>query len=177
MVNLVILLECFGICLTMFALLLLLNGDGAKEQKLLIIIMCGALVQNVGYLLELVAPTIDAAMTAVIVENVGYSFVPLCYCCFIYIYCYTELPKTLIRILGVVNFLALPSVFFNWYGLVYRDVRWVADADGFHHISISYGPLYVIFLFSRILIPYTLFIFTLVLASRERSEQQVNRQY
>lgn len=177
MVDFVILLECFGICLTMFALLLLLNGDGAKEQKLLIIIMCGALVQNVGYLLELTAPTIESAMTAVIVENVGYSFVPLCYCCFIYIYCYTEMPKTLIRILGAVNFLALPSVFFNWYGLVYREVQWVADADGFHHISISYGPLYVVFLFSRILIPYTLCIYTLVRAIRERSDRQVNRQY
>ena len=30
MVDFVILLECFGICLTMFAMLLLLNGDGAK---------------------------------------------------------------------------------------------------------------------------------------------------
>ena len=88
MVNLVIILEAFGICLTILALLLLLNGDGAKEQKLLIIIMCGSLVQNVGYLLELVAPTLDAAMTAVKVENIGYSFVPLCYCWFIYIYCY-----------------------------------------------------------------------------------------
>ncbi len=83
MVNLVIILEAFGICLTILALLLLLNGDGAKEQKLLIIIMCGSLVQNVGYLLELVAPTLDAAMTAVKVENIGYSFVPLYYCWFI----------------------------------------------------------------------------------------------
>ncbi len=68
MVNFVIGLECFGICLTMIALLLLLNGDGAREQKLLIIIMCGSLVQNVGYLLELTAPTLEAAMTAVVVE-------------------------------------------------------------------------------------------------------------
>ena len=71
MVNLVIVLECFGICLTFIALVLLLNGEGAKEQKLLILIMCGSLVQNVGYLLELTAPTLEAAMTAVIVENVG----------------------------------------------------------------------------------------------------------
>ena len=34
MVDFVIGLECFGICLTMVALFLLLNGDGAKEQKL-----------------------------------------------------------------------------------------------------------------------------------------------
>lgn len=177
MVNLAIIVECLVICLTMFALLLLLNGDGAKEQKLLIIIMCGALVQNVGYLLELTAPSLEAAMTAVTVENVGYSFVPLCYCWFIYIYCYVTPPKALLRILGAVNFLALPSVFFNWNGLVYREVEWVANPAGFYHISISYGPLYAVFLFSRILIPYALCILTLVRAIRERSDRQVNRQY
>jgi len=177
MVNLAIIAECFVICLIIFALLLLLNGDGAKEQKLLIIIMCGSLVQNVGYLLELAAPSLDAAMTAVTVENVGYSFVPLCYCWFIYIYCYMTPPKVLLRILGAINFLALPSVFFNWNGLVYREVSRVADANGHYHISITYGPLYVVFLFSRILIPYALCICTLVRAIRERSDRQVNRQY
>lgn len=111
MVNLVIILECFGILLTMAALLLLLNGDGAKEQKLLIIILCGSLVQNVGYLLELTASTVEAAMTAVTVENVGSAFVPLCYCWFLYVYCYIAPPKILLRILGTVSFFALPSVF------------------------------------------------------------------
>ncbi len=177
MVNLVVMLEAFGICLTIIALLLLLNGDGAKEQKLLIIIMCGALVQNVGYLLELAAPSLDAAMTALIVENVGYSFVPLCYCWFIYIYCYIAPPKTFLRILGVINFIAAVSASFNWYGLVYQEVRWVAEPDGFYHISITYGPLYAVFLLSRILIPYALCIYTLGKAIHERSDQQVNRQY
>ena len=41
MVNLVIILECLGTCLIFVALILLLNGDGAREQKLLIFIMCG----------------------------------------------------------------------------------------------------------------------------------------
>ncbi len=57
MINVVIALECFGICLTAIALFLLLNGDGAREQKLLIMILCGSMVQTVGYLLELIAPT------------------------------------------------------------------------------------------------------------------------
>lgn len=177
MVNLVIILEAFGICLTILALLLLLNGDGAKEQKLLIIIMCGSLVQNVGYLLELVAPTLDAAMTAVKVENIGYSFVPLCYCWFIYIYCYIHPPKIFLRFLGVINFIAMFSPFFNWYSLVYKEVRWVAEPDGFCHVSITYGALYVVFLFSRILIPYILCIYTLGRAIREGADRQVNRQY
>ena len=85
MVTFVIALECLGILLIFIALLLLLNGDGAREQKLLIFIMCGSMVQNVGYLLELTAPNVEAAMTAVTVENVGSAFVPLCYCWFIYI--------------------------------------------------------------------------------------------
>ena len=76
MVNFVVALECLGICLTLAALLLLIGGDGAREQKLLIFIMCGSLVQNAGYLLELTAPTLEAAMTAVTVENVGSAFVP-----------------------------------------------------------------------------------------------------
>ena len=177
MVNFVIGLEWFGICLTVVALLLLLNGDGAKEQKLLIIIMCGSLVQNVGYLLELTAPTVEAAMAAVTVENVGSAFVPLCYCWFIYIYCYIAPPKKFLRILGTISFFVLPSVFFNWHGLFYKEVQWTADTNGFYHISITYGPLYVFFMFSRIIIPYTLCIYTLIRAIRERSDQQVNRQY
>ncbi len=177
MVNLVILLECFGICLTMVALLLLSNGDGAKEQKLMIIILCGSLVQNVGYLLELTAPTLEAAMTAVTVENVGSAFVPLCYCWFIYIYCYITPPKVFLRILGAISFFILPSVFFNWYGLFYQDVQWLVNEDGFHYISITYGPLYVFFLFSRTIIPYVLCIYALISTIHGRLDRQVNRQY
>ncbi len=177
MVNLVIALECLGILLICVALMLLLNGDGAREQKLLIFIMCGSLVQNVGYLLELTAKTVDAAMAGVTVENVGSAFVPLCYCWFIYIYCYAVPPKLLLRILGAISFFVLPVVFFDWNGLFYQEVQWVAAADGYHYVSITYGPLYVVFLLSRILIPYALCMRTLIRAIRLRSDQQINRQY
>ncbi len=177
MVNFVILLECFAICLTFVALILLLNGDGAREQKLLIFIMCGSLVQNVGYLLELTAPTVEAAMAAVTVENVGSAFVPLCYCWFTYTYCYARPPEKLLRALGLFNFLVLPTVFFNWNGLFYREFQWLSTADGFHYVSISYGPLYTLFMITRIVIPYILSIHTLVRAVRLRSDQQVSRQY
>lgn len=177
MVNFVILLECFGICLSIIALILLLNGDGAREQKLLIIIMCGTLVQNVGYLLEVTAPDVEAAITAVTVENVGSAFVPLCYCWFIYTYCYMTPPKMLLKFLAAVSFFILPSVFFNWNGLFYKEVQWIGDASGFYHISLTYGPLYILFLFSKIIIPYALCMYTLVKAVRERSDQKVNRQY
>lgn len=116
-------------------------------------------------------------MTAVTVEKVGSAFTPLCYCWFTYIYCYVNPPKILLRILGVISFLSLLSDIFNWNGLFYRDVQWVANEDGFHHVSLSYGPLYVFFLIGHIIVPYTLCIVTLIRAIRERSDRQVHRQY
>ncbi len=177
MENFVVLLACFGICLIFVALALLVNGSGAQEQKLLIFIMCGTLVQNVGYLLELTAPTLEAAVTAVTMENVGSAFVPLCYCWFTYTYCYAAPPKKLLGILGVINFFILPTVFFNWNGLFYREFQWLSTESGFHYISIEYGPLYALFMLTRISIPYVLCIYTLARAIRLRSDQRINRQY
>ena len=177
MENFVIALTCCGICLIFVALLLLINGEGAQEQKLLILIMCGTLVQNAGYLLELTAPTLEAAVTAVTVENVGSAFVPLCYCWFTYTYCYASPPKKLLGVLGTINFFILPSVFFNWNGLFYREFQWLSAESGFSYISIAYGPLYVLFMVTRILIPYVLCIHTLARAISLRSDQRINRQY
>ena len=177
MENFVMALACFSICLIFVAMLLLINGEGAQEQKLLIFIMCGTLVQNVGYLLELTAPTLEAAVTAVTVENVGSAFVPLCYCWFTYTYCYAAPPKRLLGVLGTINFFILPSVFFNWSGLFYREFQWLSTESGFHYISIAYGPLYALFMVTRIIIPYVLCIHTLVRAIRLRSDQRINRQY
>ena len=177
MENFVIALACFGICLIFVALLLLINGEGAQEQKLLIFIMCGTLVQSAGYLLELTAPTLEAAVTAVTVENLGHTFVPLCYCWFIYAYCYASPPKKLLCLLGAINFLALPTVFFNWGGLFYREFHWLTAPNGFHYISIDYGPLYLLFMVSRIGVPYVLCMVTLFRAVHLRSDQRISRQY
>jgi signal transduction histidine kinase/AmiR/NasT family two-component response regulator/HPt (histidine-containing phosphotransfer) domain-containing protein len=177
MINFVIILECFGLSLTAIALFLLLNGDGAREQKLLIMILCGSFVQNVGYLLELIAPTVEAAMIAVTVKEVGFAFTPLCYCWFIYIYCSVTPPKIFLRILGAVSFLSLPIAFFNWYGLFYQEVQWLDSGAGFHHVSLSYGPLYVFFLIGHIIIPYALCIFTLINAIREHPDPHIKYQY
>ncbi len=177
MENFVIALACFGICLIFVALALLVNGSGAQEQKLLIFIMCGTLVQNVGYLLEVAAPALEAAVTAVTVENVGSAFVPLCYCWFTYAYCYAAPPKKLLGVLGAINFMVLPTVFFNWNGLFYRSFQWLSTESGFHYISIEYGPLYALFMVTRIGIPYILCIYTLLRAIRLRLDQRLNRQY
>lgn len=177
MFNFMIILELFSVGLILISLFLLLNGDGAHEQKLLIFCLCSSLIQNIGYLLELTAPTLEAAVTSVTVENIGSVFEALCYCWFIYSYCYARPPKTLLKALGVINTCVLPTVIFNWNGLFYRDIQWMTAAKGFHYIQITYGPLYIMFMFSRVIIPFSLSIYTLIRAIYLRSDREVNRQY
>lgn len=47
-------LQILGICTIFFALVLLLKGDGSREQKLMEYFLVGALIQNIGYLLEVI---------------------------------------------------------------------------------------------------------------------------
>lgn len=177
MLNLIIILEWLAIALICVGLVLLLNGEGAHEQKLLIFILCGSLVQNFGYLLEILAPDVQSAVTAAKIENVGSAFMPLCFCWFIYEHCDVQRPTKLLVALGGISCLVLPAVFFNWNGLFYSGYEWVPSDLGFNYLSLSYGPLYYVFLTTRIIIPYLLCMITLLRAIFTHSDKAVRRQY
>ena len=77
MMNMIFLgLGIFAICIIMIALLLLLQGDGSREQKLMQYFLVGTLIQNAGYLLELTAPTLEAAMVSVKMQYLGSIAIP-----------------------------------------------------------------------------------------------------
>ena len=77
-------LSILGISVIVLALFLLLKGDGSREQKLMQYFLMGSLIQNAGYLLELTAPTVEAALTAVKIQYVGSLTIPISYCHFIF---------------------------------------------------------------------------------------------
>ena len=79
-------IEVIGIGTIIFALMLLLRGDGSREQKLMQYFLIGSLVQNVGYLLELTARTPEAALVAVKFQYLGSLTIPVSYCYFIFSY-------------------------------------------------------------------------------------------
>ena len=89
-------IEMLGIGSIIFALLLLLKGDGLREQKLMQYFLIGSLVQNAGYLLELTAPTLEAALVAVKMQYLGSLTIPVSYCFFIYSYCCEKTPKKIL---------------------------------------------------------------------------------
>ena len=103
-------LEIFGICVIAIALYFQLQGSASREQKLMMCFLIGALVQNAGYLLEITAPTVEAAMVAVKVQYMGSLTIPITYCEFIFNYCFEKTPVKLLRFLKIVDVVILGLV-------------------------------------------------------------------
>lgn len=178
MVNFIIILQVLGIFIIFVAIGLLIADDGTKEQKQMSYFLSGALVQNVGYLLELTAPTIDAAIVAVKIQYLGSIFVPLCYCWFIYGYCYEKIPYKLLKVLGTIDFCLLAVVFiFDKHSFYYRNLAWLESVEGHHYLSIEYGVCYPIFIICSCIVPYCLSIYALIRAIMTKSAYATNRKY
>ncbi len=181
MVNFVIALEGIGICMLFVAMGLLLSGDGAREQKMMCLFLSGSLFQNVGYLLELTAPSMEVAVMAVKVEYMGSMFVPVLYCMFMCRYCYetpTRAQTVLSRVLVAVDFVMLPVVFFcDRHDLFYRSIKWLEAPGGYHYLSLTYGPLYVVVILCQSIIPYFLSFYVLLRAVTTRTDRAARRQY
>ena len=177
MVQVVIGAQIAGIVIILIAIGLLISGNGSRQHLLMGYFLCGSLVQNVGYLLELTAPSMDVAVTAVRIENLGSIFVPLCYCYFIFEYCYEKVPKKLLKVLAVLDVLILPILF--WYdkhSLIYQQIGWSQTPYGYRYLNLTYGPLYMPITAIRIIIPYLLTIYALAHTAFVRSSHRERRQ-
>lgn len=178
MVNFIIILELLGILIIFVAIGLLIADDGTNEQKQMSYFLCGALVQNVGYLLELTAPTIDAAIVSVKMEYLGSIFIPLCYCWFIYGYCYEKTPNKLLKAVGIIDFCLLVTILsFEKHGFYYKKLDWIESVGGHHYLSIEYGIGYLIFIIFSCIVPYCLSIYALFRAIFTKSSHATNRKY
>lgn len=170
--------EIIGICAIFFALLLLLNGDGSREQKLMEYFLVGALIQNLGYLLEVTAPTMEAALVAVKMQYLGSLVMPVCYCYFIFLYCFVEAPLKLLKSLAVVDAGLLALVLTcEHHHVFYRQVEWHTTPEGHSYLYLVYGPGYVVFMIFAILFPYLMSLYTLVRARARKGEDAVDRKY
>lgn len=103
-------LEIFVICIIAIALLFLLQGSGPREQKLMMCFLIGSLIQNAGYLLEITAPTVEAAMVAVKIQYMGSLTIPIGYCEFIFYYCFEKAPVKVLRFLKIIDVFILGLV-------------------------------------------------------------------
>lgn len=170
-------IEMLGIGSIIFALLLLLKGDGSREQKLMQYFLIGSLVQNAGYLLELTAPTLEAALVAVKMQYLGSLTIPVSYCFFIYSYCCEKMPKKILEKLIAADVLVLGLVFTcNLHHLYYRNIEWIeyVGRNG-GYLRLDYGPGYWIFMLCGTIVPYVMSLYALIQVCVKKPEYAADR--
>ena len=160
------------------ALFFLLKGDGSREQKLMQYFLMGSLVQNVGYLFELTAPTVEAAIVAVKMQYMGSLAIPISYCYFMFSYCYEKTPVRLLRILKIVDIFILGLVFTcDLHPYYYSRIEWLHTLDGHGYLSLEYGPGYWLFMVCGAIIPYVFSLYALIRVCIKRPDYAAERQY
>lgn len=171
-------LGVFGIGVIVFALYLLLKGDGSREQKLMQYFLMGSLIQNAGYLFELTAPTVEAAMVAVKVQYIGSLAIPISYCYFMYSYCFEKAPVKILKILKIIDAFILGLVFTcDLHTLYYKRIDWLHTPQGHGYLSLEYGPGYWVFMLCGMIIPYALSLYALICVCIKKPDYAVDRQY
>ena len=136
-------LSILGIGVIVLALFLLLQGDGSRDQKLMQYFLMGALIQNAGYLLELTAPSMDAALVAVKIQYIGSLTIPVSYCHFMFNYCFERAPSKILSVLKIIDVFILGLVFTcDKHSLFYRSIDWLQTEHGHSYLSLTYGPGY-----------------------------------
>lgn len=171
-------IQVIGIIVCFMAQVLLLYGDGSKEQKLMNFFVGGAMIQNVGYLFELTAGSRDAAVIATKVQYMGSTYIALCFCWFIYAYCSMKPPEKLLRVLSVLDLGVLAAVFTcDLHTFFYREIRWEQGVGGRFYLVLEYGPGYYFFLFVGVIFPYAMSIYALFRMSLLNERRIEGRRY
>ena len=159
-------LQVVVILITFIALGLLLNGDGSRAQKLMSLFVTGSIVLNVGYLLEITATTLEAAVVATKMQYLGVTFIPILYCWFMFQYCYEKVPIRLIQIILIADLLMLGAVFTSEYHtFFFRKIELVREEGTRSYLDISYGPGYAVFFLVAYMLPYIMSLYALIHAS------------
>lgn len=171
-------LGLFAICIIVLALLLLNKEDVSSGQKLMQYFLAGSLIQNAGYLLELTASGMEAAIVAVKVQYMGSLLIPICYCYFMFGYCFRKTPVKILNALKVIDVFILALVFTSEiHKLYYRQVRWLTTEDGHGYLSLEYGPGYWVFMLCGMGLPYALSIYALIRACIKSPQYAAERKY
>ena len=171
-------LSILGISVIVFALFLLLKGDGSRDQKLMQYFLMGCLIQNTGYLLELTSPTVEAALVAVKIQYVGSLTIPISYCHFVFSYCFEKAPEKILKYLKIIDVFILVLVFTcDLHNLFYRNINWLQTPQGHKYLSLSYGPGYWLFMICGLGIPYAFTLYALIRVCIKKPDYAADRKY
>lgn len=162
MFNLILSVQIMVIFLAFIAIVLLLHTDVTKAQFLMVCFMMMVLIQNVGYLFELVAKTPEAAMTAVKMQYLGSPWVVYFFCLFLRSYCHIDKKIVLFDIIAGINVVCMIAAWTcEHHSLFYLKKEFIYDGI-YPHYEFTYGPFFYVFVIISCLIPCAMIVQMLV---------------
>lgn len=154
MYSVLIGLQVIGLGLIVYSLIYMFRGESTYAQKLMIFFMAAELVQNSGFLLELLAKSKEAAMTAVKFQHIGSCLVALFYMMFVRYYCTRREKKAFERILFAIDAVIWIMVWTcEYHSLYYTKVDFV-HTGLYPHLELSYGPFFYLYMLNSAIIPW-----------------------
>lgn len=178
MYSVYVTIQVIGILLLLAALGILFFGEVSKEQKVMVFFVNGSLTHNCAYLLELTAQSKEAAIAATKMEYLGSALIAVCYCWFMYSYCYAKAPEKLLKLLAGIELPLMALIFTcDRHPFFYRRIEWVTDAGEHPHLQLTYGPVYFLFILCAWLIPYILSTYVLLRTLIRRPDRRSWKRY
>lgn len=143
--NLLIGISLISIIMCLACAILCFNQKESKLVKLMLLVAICALIQNVGYLLEIMSTDINTVMFALRIEYIGAAMVPHFFLMFSLEYNRIKPPKWLVALIFSFGFLTLFSVWtYEWNPLYYTGAKFVNDGI-FPHVVLDKGVYYILY--------------------------------
>lgn len=154
MENFLLVMQSISIVVLLAEVVYMISRITNRGQALVFLFVLEAFVNNVGYLLELVAVTKETALMGTKISYLGKTYLLLTVFLYIAYFCKQYVLRILRLALVAFHTLILFLVFFaekfNWY---YSSVEYM-DEGVFGHLVLGHGPVYMIYVVSMVF--YTL---------------------
>lgn len=143
--NFLIGISLIAILMCLVCAILCLNQKESKLVKLMFLVAACTLVQNVGYLLEIMSTDLTSVMFALRIEYLGAAMVPHFFLMFNLEYNRIKPPKWFTILIFSFGFLTLFSVWtYEWNPIYYSGVKFVEDGL-FPHVVLDKGFYYIFY--------------------------------
>ena len=130
-------------------------------SKLMLCIGFLGVIQNAGYLLELLSRDVGEAMIAVRVEFMGGAFISTFLFVFVAEYCGYRIPRNLRALMFILDGFVLLCIWgYRYTPIYYSGVRFVHEGL-FPHLILEKGPLHYVFLIQMLAHMVSCFAFTI----------------
>lgn len=174
MVTLLVTIHAIASVIGFLSIILFMIQPPSYYQKVLTMTATCSFLGLVGYLLELLADSLDEALVAVRVGYIGKCYAMVLFLLFIQKYCDVEISKKwLYPILAFDTFVLILIFTFPWHHLYYTSWEYVYDGD-FGHLVLGKGIFYYLFMIVTLGVMLR-FVYISFTTMRQRSGKQRSR--